>query len=63
MDKSILNIYKTAGRSFIEDKFAPQSYGAVTKKGSGLSAYVNGLMEGWLKDGTIEKLIKENHLD
>ena len=63
VDKSILNIYKTPGRSFIEDNFAPQSYGAVTKKGSGLSPYVNSLIEGWLKDGTIKKLIHENNLD
>lgn len=63
VDKSILNIYKTPGRSFIEDNFAPQSYGAVTKKGSGLSPYVNSLIDGWLKDGTIKKLIHENNLD
>lgn len=63
VDKSILNIYKTAGRSFISDEFAPQSYGAVTKKGSGLSTYINGLVEGWLKDGTIKDLIHENKLD
>ena len=63
VDRSILNIYKTKGRSFIEDTFAPQDYGAVTKKGSGLSAYVNGLIEGWLKDGTVKKLIHENNLD
>lgn len=63
VDKSILNIYKNPNRSFIEDTFAPQDYGAVTKQGSGLSPYVNGLIEGWLKDGTIKELIHEHGLD
>jgi putative glutamine transport system substrate-binding protein len=63
VDKSILAIYKTKGRSYIADSFAPQDYGAVTKKGSGLSAYVDGLIKGWLADGTIKKLIHENGLD
>lgn len=62
VDKSILNIYKTASRDFIEERFAPQEYGVVTKKGSGLSAYVESLITKWLADGTIEKLIKENNL-
>lgn len=62
VDKSILNIYKTASRDFIEERFAPQEYGVVTKKGSGLSAYVESLITTWLADGTIEKLIKENNL-
>lgn len=62
VDKSILNIYKTASRDFIEDRFAPQEYGVVTKKGSGLSPFVDSLIQKWLSDGTIEKLIKENNL-
>lgn len=56
VDKSILSIYKTKGRSFIEEEFAPQEYGAVTKKGSGFSEYVNNLITEWLEDGTIEEL-------
>ncbi len=63
VDKSILAIYKTKGRSYIEEQFAPQEYGACTKKGSELGVLANELVEGWLKDGTIEKLIKENNLD
>ncbi len=63
VDKSILNIYKLPGRSYIEEQFAPQSYGAVTKKGSGLSPYINGLIESWQKDGTVARLMKENGLD
>ena len=63
VDKSILNIYKLPGRSYIQEQFAPQSYGAVTKKGSGLSTYINGLIEGWINDGTIDQLKKDNGLD
>ena len=62
VDKSILNIYKTKSRNFIDEKFAPQQYGVVTKKGSGLSPFINELIEKWLADGTIDKLIKENNL-
>ena len=63
VDKSILAIYKTDGRSYIDDKFAPQEYGVATTKGSGLSAYVDGLVQGWLADGTIDSLIAENGLE
>ena len=37
VDKSILAVYKTEGRSYIADEFAPQEYGIATKKGSGFS--------------------------
>ncbi|MBO8415014.1 MAG: transporter substrate-binding domain-containing protein [Proteobacteria bacterium] len=64
VDKSILNIYQTKNRSFVSDaRFSPQEYGTVTKKGSDLSGYVNDLIKGWKEDGTLDKLIKENHLD
>ena len=33
VDKSILAIYKTDGRSYIDDKFSPQEYGVATTKG------------------------------
>ncbi|MGN0903482.1 MAG: transporter substrate-binding domain-containing protein [Succinivibrio sp.] len=62
VDKSILNIYKTKGRSFIEEKFSPQQYGVVTKKDSGLSVFIDNLIQKWLDDGTIDGLIKENNL-
>lgn len=62
VDKSILAIYKTEGRSYIEEQFAPQEYGVATTKGSGLSTYVDGLVQGWLSDGTIDGLISENNL-
>ena len=63
VDKSILAIYNTDGRSYIEDEFAPQDYGVATKKGSGLSTVVNELVEKWLNDGTIDSLISENGLE
>ena len=62
VDKSILAIYKTEGRSYIDAEFSPQEYGVATKKGSGFSAVCDELVTGWLADGTIDGLIKENGL-
>lgn len=62
VDKSILAIYNTDSRSYIEDQFAPQEYGVATKKDSGLSAIADELVQGWLADGTIDGLIAENNL-
>lgn len=63
VDKSILAVYNTEGRSYIEDKFSPQDYGVATKKGSDFSAYVEELITAWLADGTISGFIAENGLD
>ena len=63
VDKSILAIYKTEGRSYIDAEFSPQEYGVATKKGSGFSALCDELVTGWLADGTIDQLIKDNGLD
>ncbi len=63
VDKSILAIYHTDGRSYIEEEFAPQDYGVATTKGSGFSAYVEDLITAWLADGTIAGFISENNLD
>lgn len=63
VDKSILAIYNTDSRSYIEEEFAPQEYGIATTKGSGLSAVAEELVTGWLSDGTIAGLITENGLD
>ena len=60
VDKSILAVYHTDGRSYIEDKFAPQEYGIATVKGSGMSELCETLVTGWLADGTIDALIAEN---
>lgn len=63
VDKSILAVYNTDGRGYIEDKFAPQDYGVATKKGSDFSEYVESLITTWLGDGTIAGFISENNLD
>ena len=63
VDKSILAIYKTDGRSYIDAEFAPQEYGIATKKGSDISTVCDDLVQGWLADGTIDQLIKDNGLD
>ena len=63
VDKSILAIYKTEGRSYIDAEFSPQEYGIATKKGSGFSALCDELVTGWLADGTVDQLIKDNGLD
>ena len=63
VDKSILAIYKTEGRSYIEAEFAPQDYGIATTKGSGLSEVAEELVKEDLDDGTIDTLISENGLD
>ena len=63
VDKSILAIYKTEGRSYIDAEFSPQEYGVATKKGSDFSAVCEDLITGWLADGTVDSLIKENGLD
>lgn len=63
VDKSILAIYKTEGRSYIDAEFAPQEYGIATTKGSGLSEIAEKLVTDSLTDGSIDKLISENGLD
>lgn len=63
VDKSILAIYKTDGRSYIEDRFSPQEYGIATKKGSGFSALCEDLVTTWLSDGTIDGLVSEYGLN
>ncbi len=62
VDKSILAIYQTDSRSYIEEEFAPQDYGVATTKGSDFSAYVDDLITTWLADGTIQGFIEENNL-
>ena len=62
VDKSILAVYKTEGRSYIEDQFAPQEYGIATKKGSGFSAYCEDFIQAKLADGTIDGWIAEYNL-
>ncbi len=63
VDKSILAIYLTADRSYIEEEFAPQEYGVATAKGSDFSDLCEELISGWLADGTIADLITSYGLD
>lgn len=63
VDKSILAIYKTEGRSYIDAEFAPQNYGIATTKGSGMSEVAEQLVTESFADGTIDKLISENGLE
>lgn len=63
VDKSILAIYKTDGRSYIEEKFSPQDYGIATKKGSGFSVLCEELVTEWLADGTIDGFVSEYGLN
>lgn len=63
VDKSILAIYRTEGRSYIDAEFAPQEYGIATTKGSGLSTVADDMIKEFLSDGTIDQLISDNGLD
>ncbi|MCD8144860.1 MAG: transporter substrate-binding domain-containing protein [Oscillospiraceae bacterium] len=63
VDKSILAIYLTDDRSYIEEEFAPQEYGVATAKGSDFSDLCEELISGWLADGTIDGLIDEYGLN
>ena len=62
VDKSILAVYKTAGRSYIDAEFSPQEYGIATKKGSGFSKLCEDEVSTWLSDGTIDGLIAQYNL-
>lgn len=63
VDKSILAIYNTDGRSYVDAEFAPQEYGIATTKGSGLSEEAETLVTDMQADGSLEELMKENGLD
>ncbi|MCD8131641.1 MAG: transporter substrate-binding domain-containing protein [Lachnospiraceae bacterium] len=63
VDKSILAVYNTDSRSYIEDEFTPQEYGVATTKDSGMSELCETLITGWLEDGTIDGLITEYGID
>lgn len=62
VDKSILAVYKTAGRSYIDAEFSPQEYGIATTKGSGFSKLCEDEVNTWLSDGTIDSLIAQYNL-
>lgn len=63
VDKSILAIYNTDSRTYIDEQFSPQEYGIVTAKGSDLSELCDELVNQWLSDGTIDELIAKYGLE
>lgn len=62
VDKSILAVYKTAGRSYVDAEFSPQEYGVATTKGSGFSKLCEDQVSAWLSDGTIGSLTAQYNL-
>ncbi len=62
VDKSILAVYCTTGRSYIDEEFAPQDYGIATFKDSGMSAYCEAIVQECFADGTIDGLIATYNL-
>ena len=62
VDKSILAVYKTAGRSYVDAEFSPQEYGIATTKGSGFSKLCEDQVSAWLSDGTIGSLTAQYNL-
>jgi putative glutamine transport system substrate-binding protein len=60
VDKSILNGYLDDTSIILPDSFSPQEYGVVSKlDNKALAGYINGLVEKWLADGTIDGLIRQ----
>ena len=60
VDGSILAGYLDDTVELLADRFSPQEYGICMKKSNtGLYEYVDGLITGWLEDGTIDGLIQE----
>lgn len=60
MDKSILSGYVDGKTEILKDGFSPQEYGITTKKANTeLNDYLNGLIEKWEKDGTLEKIYQD----
>lgn len=62
VDKSILAVYKTAGRSYVDAEFSPQEYGIATTKGTGFSKLCEDQVSAWLSDGTIGSLTAQYNL-
>jgi putative glutamine transport system substrate-binding protein len=60
VDKSILNGYLDDTSVILPDAFSPQEYGVTSKlDNKALAGYINDLVEKWLKDGTIDGLVKQ----
>ncbi|MDR0388725.1 MAG: transporter substrate-binding domain-containing protein [Spirochaetaceae bacterium] len=60
VDGSILAGYLDATTTILPDRFSPQEYGAASKlSNKDLADHVDGLIQKWLSDGTIDNLIKK----
>ena len=63
VDKSILNGYLGSSDIILPDAFSPQEYGIASKLGNkALAGHIDKLIQKWLKDGTIEALVKKFEL-
>jgi putative glutamine transport system substrate-binding protein len=60
VDKAILRGYLDDSVTLLSDTYAPQPYGVTSKfSNKELAAWVDGLIQKWLGDGTISGLIKQ----
>ncbi|MCR5536142.1 MAG: transporter substrate-binding domain-containing protein [Succinivibrio sp.] len=62
-DHSIISFYNNENMRFLDAKFSPQEYAIACKKDRGLIPYIDDLLINWMQDGTLAKLLKENHID
>jgi putative glutamine transport system substrate-binding protein len=63
VDKAILRGYLDSTVGLLEDTYAPQPYGIATKlSNKDLAAWADGLVQKWLKDGTVEGLVRKYNL-
>lgn len=60
VDGSILGGYVDDTTKILPDRFSPQDYGVASKlSNKDLAEYVDNLISGWIKDGTIKKLVTD----
>jgi putative glutamine transport system substrate-binding protein len=63
VDRSILRGYLDSETVLLDDAFSPQDYGVASKfDNKELAAYIDGLIQKWLGDGTIKALIDKYHI-
>jgi putative glutamine transport system substrate-binding protein len=63
VDKAILRGYLDDSVGLLDDTYAPQPYGVASKfSNKDLAAWVDGLIQKWIDDGTIPGLIKQFNL-
>jgi putative glutamine transport system substrate-binding protein len=63
VDKAILRGYLDFSVGLLNDTYAPQPYGVATKLANkDLAAWVDGLVQKWLSDGTIDGLVGKYNL-